>query len=66
VIKVEEELELSMSVTRNMEQIVRDDIARAIEEHAEEITSSNADYIFNYTRDRHQTTWVLQCCTVCR
>jgi len=66
VIKIEEELDLTMAVTRSMEQIVRDDIARAIEEHAEEITSSNADYIFNYTRDRHQTTWVVQCCTVCR
>ncbi len=55
-----------MAVTRSIEQIVRDEVARAIEERAEEITTSNADQIFKYTTYRSKVTWVVQCCTVCR
>jgi len=61
-----EEFEIKMAVTQSIEQIVRDEVARAIEERAEEITTSNADQIFKYTIHKSETTWVVQCCKVCR
>ena len=62
----EELEERRMAVTRSIEQIVRDEVTRAIEEHAENITRSNADQIFKYTIHKSKVTWVVQCCTVCR
>ena len=61
-----EDFEIKMAVTRSIEQIVRDEVTRAIEERAEEITTANADQIFEYTIHRSKVTWVVQCCTVCR
>ena len=55
-----------MAVTRSTEQIVRDEIAKAIEDHAENITSSNADQIFEYKFLKSKVMWYVQCCTVCR
>ena len=55
-----------MAVTKSIEEIVRDEVTRAIEKHAENITRSNADQIFKYTIHKSETTWVVQCCTVCR
>ncbi len=55
-----------MAVMRSIEQIVRDEVTRAIEKHAENITSSNADQIFEYTTRKSKVTWGVQCCTVCR
>ncbi len=67
IYKSGEELEVRrMAVTRSIEQIVKDEVTRAIEEQAENITSSNADQIFEYSIHKSKVTWVVQCCTVCR
>ena len=50
-----------MAVTRSLEQEVRDEVTRAIEEHAENITRSNADKIFKYTIHKSEVTWFKQC-----
>jgi hypothetical protein len=55
-----------MAVTKSIEEIVRDKVTRAIEKHAENITSSNTNQIFKYTTYKSKVTWVVQCCTVCR
>ena len=55
-----------MAVTTNLEQVVGDEITRAIEEHAENVTRSNAGQIFKYKFLKSGTTWGVQCCTVCR
>ena len=53
-------------MTKSIEEIVRDEVTRAIEKHAENITSSNTNQIFKYTTNKSKVTWVVQCCAVCR
>jgi len=55
-----------MAVTTSLEQVVRDEITRAIEENAGNVTRSNVGQIFKYTILETETKWVVQCCTVCR
>jgi len=55
-----------MSVTRSIEQVVKDEIAKAMEENADRITSENADTIFKYKFLKTGIDWVVRCCTVCK
>jgi len=55
-----------MAVTKSIEEIVRDEVTRAIEKHAANITSSNTNQIFKYTTYKSKVRRVVQCCTVCR
>jgi hypothetical protein len=55
-----------MSVTRSIEQVVKHEIAKAIEENAGRVTSENADRIFKYKILKSRMDWVARCCTVCR
>jgi hypothetical protein len=54
-----------MSVTRSTEQIVREEIAKAIEENTEKVTPENADQIFDYKISKTRVRWTIRCCIVC-
>ena len=55
-----------MLVTRSTEQIVKDEIAKAMEENAVKITPENADQIFKYKILKTRIDWIVRCCTVCQ
>ncbi len=54
-----------MSVTRSMAQLVEEEVNKAINDSAENITADNCEAIFSHKVYRTRITWGIVCCNVC-